>query len=196
MPVLFILTLGTVDLGYLLYDYDTASKAAYAGAHRAIVSDPVPVEITAPTWAPGDIGIDCATSTTICAAYIASTTCVKTGNTGACTGSYNFDEDAFTTIVNKMQTTFGCTAGSLTCRLQPANVSITYAINGTLGFVGQPNGLPMNVTVKVTCMYHPFYFVGGLLSLVYTTPQGCGTATGWSIPAYSTTLTSEDMSTN
>jgi Flp pilus assembly protein TadG len=200
MPVLLLLTLGAVDLGYLVYDRGMVSKAVYAGAHRAIVSNPVDSDITSVAWTTADIGNDCSTSITTgagasCSGYATTSTCTKTGNTGSCT-SGTFNSTAFTAIVNKMQTTFGCTAGSLTCRLQPKNVSITYAITGTLGFVGQPNGLPMNVTVKVTCMYHPFYFVGALLSLTYTTPQGCSTANGWSIPAYSTTLTSEDLSTN
>jgi Flp pilus assembly protein TadG len=199
MPVLFILTLGTVDLGYFLYDCGMVSKAVYAGAHRAIVSNPAASTITTVAWTSADIGNDCSTSAGLsgfCTGYAATTTCTKTGNTGACTvGTY--DNTAFTDIVSKMQTTLGCTAGSTTCLIQPANVSVTYAITGTLGFVGQPNGLPMNITVAVSCVYHQFFFVGGLLNLTFPTPQGCkGTPNGWTIPSYATTLTSEDMATN
>ena len=199
MPVLFTLTLGTVDLGYLLYDYSVASKAAYAGAHRAIVSDPAASGITTINWTPTDIGQDCSgTSGTsgFCTGYATTTTCTVSASlgSGSCTNGYTFNSNAFTAIVNRMQTTFGCTAGDSGCALQPKNVSITYAITGTLGFVGQPNGLPMNVTVSLSCMNHTFYFIGALMGWTFQAQQGCsGTPAGWAIPTYSTTLTSEDL---
>jgi Flp pilus assembly protein TadG len=196
MPVLFVLTLGTVDLGYLLFDYDLASKAVYAGAHRAIVSDPVATEITTVTWNTADIGNDCSTASgPSCSGYAATTKCTYASGTGSCPG-YTFNPTAFTAIVNRMKAIYGCTPSS-NCALQPQNVSITYSISGTLGFVGQPNGLPMNVTVSINCMYHTFYFIGALMGWTYQAQQGCsGTPAGWSIPSYSTTLTSEDMATN
>jgi Flp pilus assembly protein TadG len=202
MPVLFVLTLGTVDLGYLLYDYGLANKAAYVGAHRAILSNPAAIDVRAVSWDTTKTGNNCSSAsgtTGDCSTYAASTMCTATSNSaGTCTGTtYTFSSANFNAIVGAMQKLYGCTAGSSTCQLQPTNVSITYAISGTLGFVGQPNGLPMNVTVAVRCMYHPFYFIGALLSFVYTAQSGCnGPATGWAIPAYSTTLTSEDLATN
>jgi Flp pilus assembly protein TadG len=200
MPVLFVLTLGTVDLGYLLYDYGVADKAAYVGAHRAIVSSPAASDITTINWTATDIGDDCSKSSGssgFCSSYITSTTCIKPSTTGSCTNGHTYNDTAFTAIVGVMQRIYGCTAGSTTCALQPKNVSITYDRSSTLGFVGQPNGLPMNVTVSISCMYHTFYFIGGLMGWAFQPQQGCGgTAAGWAIPPYSTTLTSEDMITN
>jgi Flp pilus assembly protein TadG len=200
LPVLFLLTLGTVDLGYLFYDYDLASKAAYMGAHRAIVSTPAASDITTINWIATDIGQDCSIasgtgSSGLCSSYKNSTTCTKL-TTGSCTNGYTYSDTAFIAIVGAMQRIYGCAAGSATCPLQPKNVSVTYDITGTLGFVGQPNGLPMNITVSIACMNHNFFFIGGLIGLRLT-EQGCAAnPSGWAVPTYSTTLTSEDMMTN
>jgi len=119
---------------------------------------------------------DCPTVTTVC-------TPAATG--GSCTNSFTWNETAFTNILGKMQSVFP--------RLQRRNVQISYQTNG-LGFVGRPNGLPLNVTVRIRCMTHEFYFLGALMNWAFTVPAGCtGTPTGPSIPSFATTLTSEDM---
>src|SRR5262249_33805336 len=82
---------------------------------------------------------------------------------GSCTNNtYTFDNTAFGTIFAKMQAVFP----SLTRQ----NVQIVYNANG-LGFVGQPNGLPMNVTVSIECMTHQFYFISGLMGWAFTAPS-------------------------
>jgi Flp pilus assembly protein TadG len=196
-PVFALLALGGVDLAYLFYEYNLANKATYTGAHTAIVSDPVAEEVTSPTWVASKIGTDCSNAggpTGNCDAYVTTTLC--TADNSQCTNNYSFDDTAFQAILTDMQSSYQC-ADAVTCPLQRQNVTISYSIRGTLGFVGQPNGLPMDVTVRIRCMNHTFYFIGALMGWAFSQPQGCiGTASGWSIPSYSTTLTSEDMVTN
>jgi hypothetical protein len=198
LPLFFLVSLSLVDLSYLMFDWARANKAVYAGAHRAIVSDAVAGGITSPTWDVTLIGLSCSDSTgTNVNCPSEQSVCTPTADgAGSCTGGFAFDEAAFQDIFTRMQAIYQCSDTS-TCPLQRQNVSISYATNG-LGFVGQPNGLPMQITVSITCMVHTFYFIGALMQWSYgSAAPGCtGTPTGWYIPAYSTLLTSEDMATN
>ena len=49
-PVLLVVLLGSVDVGFMLFEWMLANKAAYVGAHRAIVSDPVAIGINQPDY--------------------------------------------------------------------------------------------------------------------------------------------------
>ena len=189
LPVLLLVALGTVDVGLLLFDWNSANKAAYRGAREAIVWDPVASEVVSlPPWddetvighrcfvlATGALdGAKCPAINTVCTA-------------GSCSGGETFDNVAFTHIFDKMRDTFP--------RLTPANVSISYETNN-LGFVGRQHGLPMNVTVSIRCMTAESYFLGALMAWVFTPPAGCGgvaMAPGWPLPAFATTLPSEDL---
>jgi hypothetical protein len=75
-------------------------------------------------------------------------------------------------------------------RLQAQNVQISYQTNGR-GFVLQPGGLPMNVTVSITGMTHQFFFVPSILRFFGQTIQVAP-----NIPSFSSTMQSEDMFTN
>jgi hypothetical protein len=75
-------------------------------------------------------------------------------------------------------------------RSQPQNVSISYVTNN-LGFVGRPDGLPMDVTVRITGMTQQIYFLGSIIRFF-----GGAFAANPPIPAFATALTSEDMVTN
>jgi hypothetical protein len=192
-PVFMLVAFGTVDVTYMLYDWALANKAAYAGAHRAIVSDPVATGITNLTYNAtqiGNIGLSCFDSGT--GALItdncpsAQTICTPAAISGSCPG-YTFNETAFTNgngtgIFDRMQAIFP--------RLQRQNVTISYATNN-LGFSGRPDGLPMEVTVSITGMTHQFFFLGPLMSFF-----GGTFAANPPIPSFATTLTSEDMVTN
>jgi Flp pilus assembly protein TadG len=196
LPLFLLVTLGTIDVAYMLYDWQLANKAAYAGAHRAIVSNPVDPSITNPPWVPTSIGLPCYDGTnTNCPAM--QSTCKSTSATGGtCDGNGGtFDPAAFQNILSKMQQTYGCTDAN-TCPLGRQNVTISYASN-QLGFSGQPNGMPLSITVSLKCMVHPFYFIGALMQWAFTPATGCsGPVSGWPIPSYATTLTSEDLDTN
>jgi TadE-like protein len=204
-PVFILVAFGTVDIAYMLSDWALANKAAYAGAHRAIVTNPVAVGITNLAYDPSKLGQLCFDPST----GLASGNCplVQDSNLnppgpvvctpaatagGRCTGGYSFDDRSFdchctspgvpVPIFNQMHQIFP--------RLQRQNVTISYQTNN-LGFNGRPDGLPMNVTVTITGMTHQFYFLGPVMRLF-----GGNFAATPPIPNFTTTLTSEDMVTN
>ena len=195
-PVFILVALGTVDFTFLLFDRSMAAKAAYQGARTAIVTSPVASNITNLTYDPLQIGQWCfdpgtggPSPTANCPS--ASSVCTpNSASSGSCTNSQGtFDNTAFTTILNSMQAVFP--------RVQRQNVQISYQTTG-LGFAGRPAGLPMDVTVSITCMNHQFYFIGALMGFAFPAlPAGCPAANpGPIIPPFSTTLPSEDMVTN
>src|SRR5947199_4720212 len=49
-PVLLLVALGTVDFTYMLFDWSMADKAAFVGARRAVVLDPLATGITDLTY--------------------------------------------------------------------------------------------------------------------------------------------------
>src|SRR5262249_17752581 len=164
---LIVVALGTVDFTYMLFDWSMASKAAFSGARAAVVSNPVAQNITNVSYTGTQIAhlgnwcFDTSGNNINCPSL--STVCTPTSGGGSCTNSsYTFDNTAFGTIFGKMQ--------AVVPRLQRQNVQILYNTNG-LGFVGQPNGLPMNVTVSIECMTHQFYFISALMRFVFTAPS-------------------------
>jgi len=185
-PVFILLVLGTVDVGYMLSEWALANKAAYVGARTATVADAVANGITNITFDQTKAGQLCFTpstgsSTGACPA-ITATSCTGTSNGVSCTGGNN---TAFTLIFNRMQSIFP--------RLQRTNVTVSYAPGTyTLGFNGQPNGLPVNVTVSINGMTHQFYFIGPIMNFF-----GGIFPNSAAIPQFATTLPSEAMdSTN
>jgi Flp pilus assembly protein TadG len=191
---MFILVaLGTVDVGLMLSDWAQANKAAYVGAHRATVSNPVAPGLTTffndtiiggmglPCVDPatGNARINPSTGTEVCPTFtpIVCTSTACTPNTYG-----NRDLAAFTAIFTPMQGIFS--------RLQPENVTISYARHANLNNLGfnEPNGFPMAVTVSITGMTHQFYFVGPLVSFF-----GGGISSTPGLPQYRTTLIGEDM---
>jgi Flp pilus assembly protein TadG len=202
-PVVMLVALGTLDVAFMLWDWAQANRAAFAGARRAVVLDPVATGVTQLnyTTAGTQLGQPCfnpatgaANTTSNCPTV--TTVCTPAATGGSCTNNYTWNETAFTNpnanapqmegIFDKMREFFP--------RLQRQNVEISYQTTG-LGFVGRPDGLPMNVTVSIRCMTHEFYFLGGLMNWAFAAPAGCpaGTPAGWSIPSFATTLPSEDM---
>ncbi len=199
-PLFIVATLGSVDIAFMLYEWTLANKAAYVGVRRAVVSDPVAQAITNPPYTPSQLqqlGQPCSDVTTgqrnvlpngqpFCPTMAAVCTPTRTG--GNCTNGFRWDEPAFAAIFGAMQNVFP--------RLERENVLISYQTNNQ-GFVGQPGGLPMNVTVSIQCMTHEFYFVDVLLKLTFSPPSGCpATLRGPPIPSFASTLQSEDMATN
>jgi Flp pilus assembly protein TadG len=178
-PLLFIVLFGSVDVGFMLFEWMLANKAAYVGAHRAIVSDPVAQGINNPAYDPLLTGLPCQDPLTGNATGNCPVVQPSICTTASCT-NYTKDDTAFTAIFTPMQNIFP--------RLQPQNVTISYQRNNNLGFSGRPGGLPMEVTVSITGMTHQFFFVGPLVSFL----GGFITSTP-GIPPFATTLTSEDM---
>jgi Flp pilus assembly protein TadG len=182
-PLFMLLVFGTVDVAYMLSEWAMASKAAYVGARTAVVADAVAPGITDPTYDTTKTGQLCfnpstGASTGACPT-ITATSCTGTSSGVSCRGGNN---TAFTLIFNRMQAIYP--------RLGRTNVTVSYA-PGTyaLGFNGQPNGLPVNVTVSITGMTHQIYFLGPIMSFF-----GRGFAANPAIPTFVTTLPSEAMS--
>jgi Flp pilus assembly protein TadG len=192
--LLFLLvSLGTVDAAFLLYDWAQGNKAAFFGARTALVIDPVATGITNLTYstAATQLGQPCFASTGApngtSSCPTVNTVCTPAATNGSCTGGETWNEAAFAIILAQMQTVFP--------RLGRQNVQISYQTTG-LGFVGRPNGLPMNVTVSIRCMTHQFFFLSALNNnLVFPAlPTGCpAAAPGPALPPFPTTLTSESM---
>jgi hypothetical protein len=189
-----LVAFGTVDVTYMLFEWDMANKAAVIGARTAVVSNPIAGGIMNVAYT-GQLGQSCF-NTSNCP-VIANVVCTPAASGGSCTGGYTFDDNAFTTILTKMREAFPSVAGNPNQRLQRQNVLISYLPND-LGFVGRPGGLPMDVRVGIRCMTHQLYFLGALMSWVFPAlPAGCPAApAGWTIPTFATTLPSESLSTN
>jgi hypothetical protein len=192
-PILISVALGTVDFAYYWAEASFANKAAFLGARAATISSPIATGITDPSWNPALLGQWCFDPTTgdsngNCPTV--NTKCTPGTSGGSCTGGETFDDTAFTAILTPMSGIFP--------KLQRRNVKISYSTNN-LGFVGRPNGSPMNITVQIRCMTHQFFFINGLMRWVFTAPTvdqdgvSCpsGVTAGPTISASATSLSSE-----
>jgi len=191
-PVFILVTLGTVDVTYMLADWAAANKAVYRGARTAIVSSPVASGITDPV---GTIGwcFDFATGNSTGTCPASSSVCTPATSGGSCTNGYTWNESVFTnpTATNEWQKGIFDRMQVIFPRLQRQNVRIAYQTTG-YGKAGQPSGLPMTVTVSITCMTHPLFFLGGLASWAFAPPCP-GAPPGAPMPTFATSLTSEHM---
>jgi hypothetical protein len=181
-PIVMMVILGTVDVTYMLHEWNQASKAAYLGARQAVVSNPVIAGVV-PTFDPAFISQDCYDWTTG-----AATGACPAPIDLSCTG--NCDATLLTPILQKMQAAFP--------RVSRSNVAIRYQTNG-LGYnAGNLTGalLPMNVTVSIVCMNHQMFFVGAWIGWALPAGGGCQPAGTVPMPTFSSTLPSEDLVTN
>lgn len=157
MTLLLTLTLGFVDFGYALYQWNAAAKAVQVGARTAMVSSPAITAVSASANT-ADLSLVGTTMATDTYFY----TC--TGTSG-CT-----DQPSFNLIYNRMVTFFP--------RLQPQNVRITYAATG-LGYWTRPGGPVPTITVSLEGLTFQFFFLGGLLGFDdITIPSMRSTVTG------------------
>lgn len=161
LPLLLILVMGLVDMALLLWHWTSAVKATQLGARDAVVRSVMaspPVNWMGDSHASAQFyatnrGRSCLDSTTglpntgvdpvdgmtkaVCQTF--QTTCSGSG-CGA----------GFSRMLARMQL--------VQPRLQPEHVTVIYASSG-LGYVGQPNGNPMTVTVGVQCLTFELFFL-------------------------------------
>jgi Flp pilus assembly protein TadG len=185
-PLFMLLVLGTIDVSSMLSEWAMASKAANIGARTAVVADAVASGITSPTYSTtltNDLCFNPSTgaSTGNCPT-ITSTDCTGAASGGNCTNSYIWSDTPFTTyIFPRMLAVYP--------GLQRQNVTVSYAPGSyTVGFVGRPGGLPMNVTVSITGKVHQFYFIGPIMKFFGGLFPNTVT-----VPSFSSTLPSEAM---
>ncbi len=179
--LLFLLTFGVVEFGFLFWQWNSAEKATQMGVHKAVVSDPVAIGLKT-----ADCGNTNTPPGTLCsvagATSFGTITCTGSGTSwtspsGSCTGcaggvTCTFSTDAFTRIGTVMQSMFPL--------VQPQNVTVTYAFAG-LGFAGRPEPVPI-VTVGLQNMTFTFFGLAGF--------AGFGPL---AMPDFRATLTAEDM---
>lgn len=208
-PLTILVILGTVDASLLVFDWSSATKATYAGARTAIVSDPVAsaarFTLASYTTQSTYSGRYCynaangnADGTAACPTVNVTCKGDNTGTGGSCT-SGDFNKAAFDAIFNQVQAAYGFRS------LDRRQVQVTYATTN-LGFVGQQSfdgssgELPMNVTVELRCITHQFFFVNALMRWTFSSlPAGCAgvpAPDGVIMPPFTTTLPSEDLTSN
>jgi hypothetical protein len=192
MLLFFMLTFGITEFGYMLWQYNSAAKAAQLGARLAAVSDPIWGGLTILTDT-GTPGAAWETNYTV--------TCTSDsadGSSGDCDGTFtgNYDANAMQCLV------FGRKAGSVPpcdrvcaesgidgengiCDRYPyitaENISITYTHTG-LGFAGRPGGPVPTITLQLTDLTFDFFALGAFLGFDQIT-----------MPDFKVTMTGEDL---
>jgi TadE-like protein len=193
MTIMFIFILGSIEFLFAFYQWNAATKAIQIGARIAAVSDPV---------AAGLNGLSAAVVSAVlppgatmpnfvvrCDGAAATCTCLTIG---ACPGVGTYNPAAMNTII------FG--RGSSSCsdaksfydagmcdifsRITAANVVITYAQTG-LGYAGRPGGPVPTITISLQNLPFQFFFLGGIRGFKDIP-----------IPALTTSITAEDMSSS
>lgn len=209
-PLVIVVILGLVDASLVMFDYASATKATYAGARFAVTNDPVAstarFDLSSYSAQSSYSGRYCfssadgtADSTASCPSV--NVTCTGGTTSGSCTGNAVFNDTVFTKIFKTVQDNYPYRT------LDRQQLQISY-VTTNLGYVGQQNfagdagELPMNVTLQLRCLTHRFFFVGPLVKMVFPSlPSSCagittGTDAGVIMPPFSTTLPSEDLTTN
>jgi len=182
MTLLLLLTLGFVDLGNALYQWNSANKAVQVGARLAAISNPVATGLAAaaPTATPGapvEAGaygpFDC-TST-------ASASCPGFNATNF---SRIFRGDTAVTSNDACPAPTGSQRPGM-CHFYPLlkreNVVVRYAATG-LGYQTRQAGPVPTITVSLRNVKFQFFFLNGLLGFREI-----------DMPAMLSTVTGEDM---
>ena len=174
VPLLILLLFGVIDGGRYMWTYNQAEKATQLGARIAVVTNMVDPNISSKDFVgvagltQGDIIPTGTMGTVVCTntacACAPSSTCIA----GIATGH---DQAAFDLILGRMQ--------GIMPTIQPANLVITYRDSG-VGYAGDPNGSDIQPLVSVSLTGVTFSPLASLMRANLT------------LPAFQTTLTSED----
>lgn len=181
--IILFVTLGIIEFGYAIFQWNRAEKALQLGARLAVTWDPVASDLTAFNGKSNanQFGEACTDPVT----GVVQPECIYDPNPVICTSTgcngYGYSAPAFNAIVADMQEIF---AG-----IRPENVVIEYAATG-LGFVGRPGNnagefnLVPAVTVRLQDMTFDFLALDDLFGFVSI-----------DMPQFTTTLIGEDLST-
>ena len=184
MTLLLSITLGFVDFGYALYQWNAATKAVQVGARLASISDPVATALAtaAPIANPG---------APVAAGAYGPFVCGYSGGSGSCTNSGAFSANNFSRIFrgdtavtnNDACPALGANQRPGMCHffpgLQRSNVVVTYTATG-LGYQTRLGGPVPTITVSLQNMTYQFFFLGGLVPGLsnMTMPSMLSTVTG------------------
>jgi TadE-like protein len=192
----FLVTFGLLEFGFMLYQWNSAGKAAQLGARLAAVSDPVWCELrqqTGGVWKVNDPGTPGGPWTTN---Y--DVNCIGTSATaGSCTGTSPAGVAMTFSPTNMQRLVYGrgngTTCGTLGAdgdagicdvfwRVTPVNVRVNYR-NTSLGFAGRPGGAVPTVTLTLTGLTYQFFALNSLLGF-----------SNFTMPDFKVTVTGEDLS--
>lgn len=178
--VLFVLTMGIIEFGRALYEWNKAEKALQIAARFAIVTDPVASGLRTFSGKDNsnDFGDSCRDPGTGGIQSYCQYGPIICTNTGC--SSLGFSSTAFNAIFQKVQPWFPA--------LQPENLVVEYRATN-LGFVGRPGArtgefnLVPAVTIRLRNIQYDFMVLDDLL--------GIGPVV---MPEFTTTLIAEDLS--
>lgn len=174
--LVILLTLGTIEVALILWQWNSAEKATQAGVRHAAVHDLLAPGLRAVGSEPtsgnyGDWCLDRTTNTANADCVFAPVTC----NSAGCSGGYGYDPAAFAALADRMRGLFPL--------VEPANIEVVYSFSG-LGFIGRPGGQPMMVTVRLRTMSYRLFLLDAFTSLPAIL----------AMPGFDATLVGEDMS--
>lgn len=176
LPLLLLLLFGVIDGGRWLWTYNRAAKATQMGARFAVVAGPI-----TPGLDESYLGVGGLTQgDLIPASAFGKITCTSAGctcTTTPCPTLGTMTAANFTNVVNRMK--------RFMPEIQPANVAVEYSSSG-LGYAGNPEGADMEPLVTVR--------LGGPgATAVQFRPVVTLMLGTLSMPQFTTTLTSEDL---
>ena len=179
LPLLILFLFGIIDGGRYLWEVNKAEKATQAGARVAIVTDVLDNGLSGASYVGQTVGgVTLTQGDVIPAAALGELKCINTGCTcqsGTCPAvvapaDYSTRFDRVVTRMNYMKPDIAA-----------SNVTVTYRGSG-LGFAGDPNGMEIAPLVTVE------------LRNVQFRPLVLFNSVAFNLPAFRTTLTSEDSS--
>lgn len=130
LPLLLTVTLGTLELGVIVFNYHTASEATRRAARQAAIQDPIP-------------DLEDLSSADI--------VCTSSGGSVSCGGTTVDSADSFTAIVTSAQAT--------TSWVDSDNITVTYSDSGVVADAAGNIVTPL-VTVRITGVRYEFITLG------------------------------------
>ena len=171
MMMLVSTTFAVTDIGYALYQYNTAEKSMQMAVRAAVVSDPVALELA---------NFDCTTALSPPGSWCSSASAatfgivICTGAVKTCDGGYSFSNTAADAILAKINT--------FNSSVTMDNLVFEYE-DLRLSFTGR--GSPVAaVTVRLVDMNFEFLFLGAFI----------GSTGPIAMPDFRSTLSTEDLS--
>jgi Flp pilus assembly protein TadG len=193
MTIMFVFILGSIEFLFAMFQWNAATKAVQIGARIAAVSDPVASGLRNLSLGVVNAAVPPGSAmppfTIVCDGATESCSCVTVGT---CPGVGAYDPAAMGTIVYGRGSSSCSDATSfydtgmcdIFSRVTPANVVIVYTQTG-LGYAGRPAGPVPTITLSLQKLPFQFFFLSGLRGFKDIP-----------IPALTTSITAEDLSSN